>query len=140
MRPVDNNSFGGPSNKGMRNTLIAATVLLTSLVALQTPALAQNNQSAELRLTVIDRSGSPVADALVTVYTIYGPRTVNADAKGVVVMADLPADTTQVWAGNLLFSGVDVTKLKAGKNHRTVTVRLQKPLEPLENDFSESGS
>ena len=113
----------------MRMNLIAAAVLLTSLSAFQTAALAQNNQRAELRLTVVDETSSPVPNALVTVYTIHGPLTVNADAKGAVVIADLPADVTQVWAriGNL--SSAEATKLKAGENTQTLTLHSTKSSE-----------
>ena len=104
--------------------MIAAAVLLTSLAAFQAPALAENHQRAELRLTVVDETNSPVPNALVTVYTIHGPRTVNADEKGAVVIADLPAELTQVWArtaGNL--SGAEASKLHAGTNRQTLTLR-----------------
>ena len=114
---------------GMRTNLIAAAVLLTSLSAFQTAALAQNNERAELRLTVIDENNSPVPNALVTVYTIHGPRTVNADAKGAVVIADLPADVTQVWARTGHLSSAEATTLKAGKNSQTLTLHSEKSSE-----------
>ena len=109
--------------------MIAAAVLLASLAAFQTPALAENNR-AELRLTIVDEANSPVPNALVTVYTIHGPRTVNADEKGAVVLAGLPAELTQVWArtaGNL--SGAEAAKLKAGVNRQTVTVHAVRSSE-----------
>ena len=108
--------------EAMRMNMIAVA-LLASLAAFQTPALAQNDRRAQLRLTVIDETGSAVPNAIVTIYTIYGPRTVNADAKGAVVIAELPADRTQVWArtpGKL--SGAESTKLTAGTNTQTLTV------------------
>ena len=114
---------------GMRTNLIAAAVFLTSLSAFQTAALAQNNQRAELRLTVVDETNSPVPNALVTVYTIHGPRTVNADAKGAAVIADLPADVTQVWARTGSLSAAEATKLKAGENTQTLTLHSAKSLE-----------
>jgi hypothetical protein len=107
----------------MQTNMIAAAALLASLFAFQTPALAQMDQRAELRLTVVDKTNSPVPNAVVTVFTIYGPRTVKADDKGAVVVAGLPADLTQVWArtsANL--SGAEVSKLKAGSNTQTLTV------------------
>ena len=107
----------------MRTNKIAAAVLLASLAVFQTSVLAQNQQRAELRLTIVDETRSPVPNAVVTIYTIHGPRTVNADAKGAAVIADLPAQLTQVWArtsGNL--SGAEVTKLKAGTNAQTLTL------------------
>ena len=103
--------------------MIAAAALLVSLAAFQTPAIAENAQRAELRLTVVDETNSPVPNALVTVYTIHGPRTVNADEKGAVVIANLPAELTQVWARtpqNL--SGAEATKLNAGTNKQTLTI------------------
>jgi len=103
--------------------MIAAAALLVSLAAFQTPAIAENAQRAELRLTVVDETNSPVPNALVTVYTIHGPRTVNADEKGAVVIANLPAELTQVWARtpqNL--SGAEATKLSAGTNKQTLTI------------------
>ena len=109
--------------RGMRTNMIAAAVLLASLAAFQTPALAGNPQRAELRLTVVDETNSPVPNALVTVYTIHGPRTVKADEKGAVVIADLPAELTQVWARtprNL--SAAEATKLHAGTNKQTLTL------------------
>jgi hypothetical protein len=106
----------------MRTNLIAAAVLLASVSAFQPSALAQNDQRAQLRLTVVDETNSPVPNALVTVYTIHGPRTVNADAKGAVVIADLPADLTQVWARTGNLSAAEATKLKPGANTQTLTV------------------
>ena len=103
--------------------MIAAAALLVSLAAFQTPAIAENAQRAELRLTVVDETNSPVPNALVTVYTIHGPRTVKADEKGAVVIADLPAELTQVWARtprNL--SAAEATKLHAGTNKQTLTL------------------
>jgi hypothetical protein len=103
--------------------MIAAAVLLASLAAFQTPALADDNQRAELRLTIVDEANSPVPNATVTVYTIHGPRTLNADEKGAVVIAGLPAELTQVWArtpGTL--SGAEAATLKAGVNRQTVTL------------------
>ena len=44
----------------MQKNMIAAAVVLASLFASQTPALAQNAQRAELRLTVVDETNSPV--------------------------------------------------------------------------------
>jgi hypothetical protein len=102
--------------------MIAAAVLLASLSAFQTPALAQNDQRAQLRLTVVDETNSPVPNAIVTIYTIYGPRTVSADAKGVVVIADLPAELTQVWARTGNLSAAEAAKLKAGANTQTLTL------------------
>jgi hypothetical protein len=113
---------------GMRN-MIAAAVLLTSLAAFQTPALAENRQLAELRLTVVDETNSPVPNAIVTVYTMHGPRTVNADEKGAVVIAGLPAELTQVWARTAGISGVEVSKLHVGTNEQRVTVRTVKTSE-----------
>jgi hypothetical protein len=107
----------------MRTNKIAAAVLLASLAAFQTSVLAQHDQRAELRLTIVDATHSPVPNAVVTIYTIHGPRTVNADAKGAVVVAGLPAELTQVWArtsGDL--SGAEATRLKAGTNAQTLTL------------------
>ncbi len=116
--------------KGMRTNMIAAAVLLASLAAFQAPVLAENNQRAQLRLTIVDETHAPVPNALVTVYTIRGPRTVRADEKGAVVIADLPAELTQVWArtpGNL--SGAEATRLKAGTNNQTLTLHTVRNLE-----------
>ena len=121
----------------MRTNMIATASLLASLVALQTPALAQIDRRAQLRLTIVDETDSPLPNAIVTVYTIYGPRTVDADKKGAVILADLPADLTQVWArtsGNL--SGAEATKLKAGTNTQTLTLHRARP----KAQRSESGS
>ena len=112
----------------MRMNVIAAAVLLTSLAVLQTPALAQNDGRAQLRLTVVDQTKAPLANALVTVITMDGPRTVSTDAKGVVVLADLPVATAQWWAqvpGYL--SSADATRLKPGQNTQTVTLHPAKP-------------
>ena len=114
----------------MRTNMIAAAVLLASVAAFQTPALAENIQRAELRLTIVDEANSPVANATVTVYTIHGPRTVSADEKGAVVIGDLPTELTQVWArttGNL--SGAEAAKLKAGVNKQTLTLHTVRSLE-----------
>ena len=120
---------------GMRTNLIAAAVLLASLAAFQTPLLAQNDQRAELRLTIVDEANSPVPNAIVTIYTIYGPRTVKADEKGAVVIAGLPAELTQVWARtprNL--SGAEATNLRAGTNKQTLTLHITEAVS------SDSGS
>ena len=117
--------------------MIAAAVLLASLAAFQTPVLARNDQRAELRLTIVDETNSAVPNAVVTVYTIYGPRTVNADAKGAIVIANLPAELTQVWARaprNL--SGAEATRLKTGLNKQTLTLHTVRP----KSGSSESGS
>lgn len=114
----------------MRTNVIAAAVLLASLAAFQTPALADDNQRAELRLTIVDEANSPVPNATVTVYTIHGPRTVNADEKGALVIAGLPAELTQVWArtsGNL--SGAEAAKLTTGVNRQTVTLHTVRSSE-----------
>ena len=114
----------------MRTNLIAAAVLLAPLAAFQTPALADDNPRAELRLTIVDEANSPVANATVTVYTIHGPRTANADEKGTVVIAGLPAELTQVWArtpGNL--SGAEAATLKAGVNRQTLTLHTLRSSE-----------
>src|SRR5688500_10496429 len=116
--------------RDMRTHMIAAAVLVASLAAFQTPALADNNQRAELRLTIVDEADSPVPNATVTVYTIHGPRVVNANEKGAVVIAGLPAELTQVWArtpGNL--SGAEAAKLKAGVNRQTVTLHTVRSSE-----------
>jgi hypothetical protein len=107
----------------MRTNVIAAAALLTLIATSQTPVLAQNDQRAQLQLTIVDETNAPVPNATVTVYTIHGPRTVNADAKGAVVIADLPAELTQVWARtreNL--SAAEATKLNAGTNTQTLTL------------------
>ncbi len=123
----------GPSNDGMRMNKIAAAVALASLTALQIPALAEQDGRAQLRLTIVDEANTPVANATVTVFTMHGPRTVNADQAGVVVVADLPAELTQVWGrtpGQL--EGTDAAKLHPGDNKQTLT------LHPARS--SESGS
>ena len=100
--------------------MIAAAVL-TSLSLLQAPALAQQvDVRAELRLTIVDEANAPLPNAEVTVYTIQGPRTVNADEKGVVVIADLPAELTQVWARTPERSNAEAPKLNPGRNARTL--------------------
>ena len=108
--------------------MIAAAALLASISVLQTPALAQNDGRAQLRLTIVDETNAPVPNATVTVFTMYGPRTVNADEKGVVVFANLPAEVTTQWwvrmAGNP--SSAEATRLKAGENKQTVTLHAPK--------------
>jgi hypothetical protein len=116
--------------------MIAAAAILTSLSVLQTPALAQNeggrvDTRAQLRLTVVDEANAPVPNAIVTIFTMYGPRTVNADEKGVVMLADLPAEMTQWWARTAGLSSAEATKLKPGVNKHSVT---------LHTDKSDSGS
>ena len=112
----------------MRKNMIAAAALLASLSVLQTPALAQNDGRAQLRLTIVDETNAPLPNATVTVFTMYGPRTVNANEKGVVVLANLPAEVTTQWwartAGNL--SSAEATRLKPGENKQTVTLHAAK--------------
>ena len=117
----------------MRMKMIAAAVLLGSLSVLQTPALAQTEGRAQLRLTVVDETNAPLPNAIVTVFTMYGPRTVNTDEKGVVVLADLPAEMTQWWARTTGLSNAEAMRLKAGENKQTVTLHA-------ETGHSESGS
>jgi hypothetical protein len=116
--------------------MIAAAALLASLSVLPTPALAQNDGRAQLRLTVVDEANTPLANAAVTVYTIYGPRTVNTDAKGVVVFANLPAGPTQWWARTSKLSNAEATRLQPGEISHTVTLYTPK----VETARSESGS
>jgi hypothetical protein len=123
----------------MPTKILAAAALLASLSVLQTPALAQNEGRAQLRLTIVDETNAPLPNAVVTVFTMYGPRTVNTDEKGVVVFADLPAAMTQWWArtpGHL--SSAEATRLKPGENTRAVTLHTAKSL--TETGRSESGS
>ena len=123
----------------MQMKMIAAAALLASLSVLQTPALAQNDARAQLRLTVVDETNVPLPNAIVTVFTIHGPRTVNTNEKGVVVFADLPAAmTTQWWARTGHLSNAEATRLKPGENNRTVTLHTAKSL--TETERSESGS
>jgi carboxypeptidase family protein len=123
----------------MQMKVIAAAALLASLSVLQTPALAQNDGRAQLRLTVVDETNAPVPNAIVTVFTMYGPRTVNTDAKGVVVFADLPASTTiQWWARSGHLSNAEAMRLKPGENKQTLTLHTAKSL--TETERSESGS
>ena len=114
--------------------MIAAAVALASLSALHTPAFAQQDGRAQLQLTIIDEGNSTVSNAVVTIFTMYGPRTVHADQTGVVVVADLPAELTQVWArtaGRL--EGAEATSLKPGKNNYTLTVHTAKPVTATES-------
>lgn len=100
---------------------MTAAAVLTSLALLHTPALAQQVAvHAELRLTVVDEANAPLPNATVTVFTIHGPRTVTADEKGVVVIAELPAELTQVWARTPELSNAEASKLKPGRNARTL--------------------
>jgi hypothetical protein len=108
--------------------MIAAAALLASISVFQAPALAQN-ESARLRLTVVDESNAPVPNATVTVFTMHGPRTANADAKGVVVFTDLPtAAQTQWWARAENAANAEAMRLKSGENAQTVTLHAAKPL------------
>jgi hypothetical protein len=100
---------------------MTAAAVLTALALLHTPALAQTVATqAELRLTVVDEANAPVPNATVTVFTIHGPRTVKADEKGVVVVAELPAELTQVWARTSERSNAEASKLKPGQNKQTL--------------------
>jgi hypothetical protein len=115
--------------------MLAAAALLASLSVLQTAALAQSEGRAQLRLTIVDEAKAPLPNAIVTVFTMFGPRTANTDEKGVVVFADLPAEMTQWWArtpGHL--SSAEATRLKPGRNNQAVT------LHAAETGRSESGS
>jgi hypothetical protein len=121
----------------MKTKLIVAAALLASVSVLQVPALAQNEGRAQLRLTVVDETSAPVPNANVTVFTMSGPRTVNTDEKGVVVIADLPAEITQWWARTGQLSNADATRLKPGQNNQAMTLHTSKPL--TETRHSESG-
>ena len=122
----------------MQTKMIAAAALLASLSVLQTPALAQNEGRAQLRLTIADETHAPVPNAIVTVFTMYGPRTSSTDEKGVVVFTDLPAATTQWWARTGQLSSAEATRLKPGENKHAVTLHPAKSL--TETQRSESAS
>ena len=123
----------------MQTKLIVAAALLASLSVLQTPALAQDEGRAQLRLTVVDETNASLPNASVTVFTINGPRTFSTDEKGVVVFADLPTTTTtQWWARTGQLSNAEATRLKAGENKRTVTLHTATSL--TETERSESAS
>ena len=109
--------------------MIAAAVLVASVFALQTPALAENGR-AQLRLTVVDETYAAVPNATVTVFTIHGPRTVITDETGIVVLADLPAEMTQ-WSGRRPghLSYAEAGKLTPGQNNATVTLRSEQHVE-----------
>ena len=118
----------------MQMKTIAAAALLASLSVLQVPALAQTEGRAQLRLTIVDETNAPLPNAIVTLFTMYGPRTVNTDAKGVVVFADLPAATTQWWVrtpGHR--SSAEAARLKPGENKQVVTLHSA-------NSLTETGS
>ena len=115
----------------MQTKLIVTAALLASFFALQTPALAQNEGRAQLRLTIVDETNAPVPNAIVTVFTMHGPRDVNTDEKGVVVIADLPAELTQWWARMGHLSNAEATRLKPGQNNQAMTLHTAR---------SESGS
>ena len=121
----------------MRMNMIAAAALLASLSVLQSPALAQNERRAQLRLTVVDEANAPLPNATVTVFTMYGPRTVNTDEKGVAVFANLPAALTQWWARTPGLSSAEAMKLSAGENNQTVTLHTTKLTE---TERSQTGS
>lgn len=118
--------------------IIAAAALLASLSVLQTPARAYDEARAQLQLTIVDETNAPVPHAIVTVFTIYGPRTVNADDKGVVVVADLPTATTTQWWVRMPGhrSTAEATRLTPGENRRAVTLLTAK----TETGGPESGS
>ena len=122
----------------MRMKMLAAAVLLASLCVLQTPALAQTEGRAQLRLTVVDETNAPLPNATVTVFTMYGPRTVNTDEKGVVVLAGLPAALTQWWARTAGLSNAEAMRLKPGENNQTITLHIAKPLQETERSESNS--
>ena len=104
-------------------TKLLAAALVASLSLLQAPAFAQQDGRAQLQLTVVDETNAPLPNATVTVFTMQGPRTVNTDEKGVVVLADLPAAMTQWWARTSSeLSGAEAKRLKPGENKETVTV------------------
>jgi hypothetical protein len=113
----------------MHMNLSAAAIALASISTLETPARAQQNGLAQLRLTIVDETHAPVPNAIVTIFTMYGHRTVNADQAGVVVVAGLPAGlTTQVWARTREpLENAEATKLKPGKNKHTLTLHPARP-------------
>ena len=110
----------------MRTKLRAAFALLASVSVLQIPALAQNEGRAQLRLTIVDETNVPVPNAIVTVFLMQGPRDVNTDEKGVVVVADLPVAMTQWWARSGALSSAEAGRLKAGENERTLDPSLER--------------
>jgi hypothetical protein len=122
----------------MQMKMIAAAALLASLAVLQAPALAQTDGRAQLRLTIVDETNAPLPNAIVTLFTMYGPRTVNTDAKGVVVFADLPLATTQWWVRTQGHRSIaEAMRLKPGENKQAVTLHTDKSLSET---ASQSGS
>ena len=118
--------------------MIAAAAVLASLSVLPTPALAQNDGHAQLRLTVVNETNKPLPNVTVTVFTIQGERIVTTDEKGVAVLADLPVASTEWWARSENLSNADAARLKPGKNSQTLTLHSDRPLAG--KDSSESGS
>ena len=113
--------------------MLAAAALLASFSVLQTPVLAQNEGRAQLRLTIVDATNAPLPNAIVTVFTMHGPRTVNTDENGVVVVNDLPAAMTQWWARTAGLSNAEATRLNPGENKQTMTLHTAKPLTETES-------
>ena len=117
----------------MKKNMIAAA-LLASVSMLSTPAFAQKDARAQLRLTVVDEHRAPLANAMVTLYTMYGDRTVTTDEKGIVVVADLPAASTEWWVRTPGHASItDAERLKPGQNKLTVTLRTWTPLPETES-------
>ena len=117
----------------MKKNMIAAA-LLGSLSVLATPALAQNDTRAQLRLTVVDEHRAPLANAMVTLYTMYGDRTVTTDEKGIVVVADLPAASTEWWVRTPGHASItNAERLKPGQNKLTVTLHTWTPQPETES-------
>ena len=114
----------------MRMNMIAAAALLASLSVLPTPALAQNEGRAQLQLTVVNETNTPLPNVTVTVFTIYGERIVTTDEKGVVALADLPAASTEWWARSKNLSNADAARLKPGQNNETLTLHPAKQPKP----------
>ena len=110
----------------MKTNVIAAVALLASISVFQAPVLAHNEGRAQLQLTVVDATNAPVSNAIVTVFTMHGPRIANTDAKGVAVFADLPTAVQTQWSAQVGdVSNGQATRLKSGENKQTVKLHTE---------------
>jgi hypothetical protein len=103
----------------MRTFTALATLLLTAASLFSTPALAENEGRARLRLVVVDQHNAALPNAAVTIFTLDGNlgTTVTADDKGVAVFPNLPVGMAEIYAraeGHAPF--IEKTTLKAGEN------------------------
>ena len=125
----------------MRTNTALATLAVLAASLFYTPALAQAEEGARLRLVIVDEADHAVPNATVTIFTLDGKpgRTVTTDVKGVAVLTDLPTGLSEIYAripGQASYA--EPATLHRGENKQRITLRLVKPATSADTVISGS--